>query len=36
MYHFAMLTTLEQLVETVLDIGHWTFYKMFSELSVSH
>ena len=36
MAHFAMLTPLEQLVETVLHMGQLTFYQGIDELSVDH
>jgi len=36
MGHFALLTPDEQLVETVLHIGQWTFYQGFMELSADH
>jgi len=31
---FAMLSPHEQLVETVLQIGQWTFYQWFMAASV--
>jgi len=36
MGHFAILMLIphEQLVETVLHIGQWTFHQRFMELSV--
>ena len=36
MDHFALLAPYEQLVQTVLHIDQWIFYKGFKELPVHH